>query len=515
MPAPRLRQAILEWPWYPLLIGMLPALHFWQRNFRTLGPTDGVRFALLASVVALLLMTVLRWPLRSWGRAGLVAAPLMAVLVKGAALGVVASVALLVLAVALLVVLLVRKPSVGKVGLALNAAALVLVIMPVGTRLWTGRSGQPPVPTDLFSRPVDLPAHADRAADLPDVYFILADGLTQPAVARQLFGLTPRQYTEPLERLGARILHGSRSNYPQTGLSVAATFNLAPLPDLLTIPDPQSRDRRPLGRLMADNRAVRAMRDAGYQIVSYPSGYPLARLGDVDHRHAPLLGPTFLEFYALNEGVLPLLMRALGRGPADAQYDLHRARLDYILDRLPGARAGVPDDQPVFVYTHLLAPHPPFVWGPGGSHLSSRGLYSLGDANDWAGANPGETVPYGVFWKNQATHVMQRLEATVAAILAASPRPPVIIIQGDHGSGSQLDWDRPQKSNLDERFGIFNAWILPPDLEVPLRDDQTALATFPSLFEGLFGRPMGDVSEPLVFATLKRPYTFLALTADP
>lgn len=509
MPASPPWRRLLEWPWYPLLMGTLPALHFWQRNFRTLGAADGVRFALLAAVVAVLLMVLLRWPLRSWGRAGLVAAPLMAVLVKGEAMGVAVSLGLLVLAVALLVVSWLRRPDVRAVSLALNAAALVLVVMPIGTKLMAERSERPPTPTALFDTPIDVP----EAASLPDVYFILVDGLAQPAMAQRLFGLPARTLTAPLERHGARILHGSRANYPQTGLSVAATFNLAPLPRLLSVPDVKSRDRRPLARLVADNRAVRALREAGYRVVTYPSGYPLTRLAGVDRRHEPLLGPDFLELYALNDGALPLVMRAMGRGPADGQYGLHRRRLDFILGRLPAAREGVPDDQPVFVFTHLLAPHPPFVWGPGGARLGSRGLFSLGDGNDWVQANPHETVPYGVFWKNQATYVMQRLEATVAAILAASPRPPVIIVQGDHGPGSKLNWDHPQHTNFEERFGIFNAWIVPPGLDVPLRDDQTALATFPALFAGLFGRSVGDLEEPIAFARMRYPYEFLELNA--
>ncbi|MFO7609801.1 MAG: hypothetical protein R6X35_11515, partial [Candidatus Krumholzibacteriia bacterium] len=406
-----------------------------------------------------------------------------------------------------------RRPDVAPANLALNAALLVLVAFPVGLKLREEAAMDPPQPRPgppamLATRPLARPG-------LPDVYFILVDGLGQPATVGELFGMRQGTLTDGLRRRGARVLRAARANYPQTGLSLASTLNAAPVPQLLEIPDPRSRDRRPLADLVADSRVERTFRKAGYRLVTYPSGYPLARVGEPDERRRPLVAPNFLEFYVLNDGALPLVLRALGRGPADLQYALHRHRLDYILDHLPEARQGARTDQPVFVFAHLLAPHPPFVWGPGGAPLGSRGLFSFGDGNDWTQANPGETTPYGVFWKHQAAHVMRRLEATVDAILAASPRPPVIIVQGDHGPGSHLHWDHPGRSNLTERFGIFSAWILPPGLEVPLREDMTAMATFPALFSGLFGEPFPVLEEGMWFARMKYPYEYFEATAGP
>ena len=53
------------------------------------------------------------------------------------------------------------------------------------------------------------------------------------------------------------------------------------------------------------------------------------------------------------------------------------------------------------------------------------------------------------------------MEKAIDAILEKSKTPPVIIIQGDHGPGSGLDWKSPERSCLWERTSIFNAYYLP------------------------------------------------------
>lgn len=511
-PTARLRR-LVQWPWHPLLIGTLPVLHFWRNNFRLVPLADGARLMLLAAFAALVLTALLRLVLRDWGRAALVAAPLMAVLAEGHAMGGAVSAGMLAAALVLLVVLRLKPFDAAPLNAGLNAALLVLVAFPVAAKLQAEETIHPPTTTPLFRQP--LAERAGPPAGLPDVYFLLVDGLGQPATVRPLFDIPPGTLTEGLRSRGARVLRFCHSNYPQTALSVAATFNVAPLSALLDIPEVRSRDRRPLAELVGDSRVVRAFREAGYRIVTFPSGYPLTRFANPDARRRPRLDPNFLEFYVLNDGALPLVLPLLGRGPADLQYALHRHRLDYIFDHLQDARDGARPDQPVFVFAHLLTPHPPFVWGPGGADLRSKNLFSFGDGNDWTNANRGETVPYGVFWKHQAAWVMQRLATTVDAIRAASPRPPVIIIEGDHGPGSQTNWDYPRLTNLTERFGIFSAWFLPPGLDVPLRDDMTAMATFPALFNGLFGTPQPELEEGLWFARMKYPYEYFPASTGP
>lgn len=504
---------VLLWPWHAVLLAVLPVLQFWQKNFLLLGLDSGLRLMIVGAVTAAGLVALLRVVLGDSGRAGLAAAPVVLVLVMGQAVGPTVSIAALVAALVLGAALHRFRRDVAPVTAALNAALLVLVLLPVGLRLRDDAADRGPTRLPPSSH---KPAPSLKGARTrPDVYFIMADGLGSPPVLEALFRLDARRLTAGLERRGARILAAAKANYPQTALSTASLLNLAPVTDLLEIPDTRSRDRRPLARLVADNAVARGFREAGYRIVTYPSGYPLTRFDGPDARREPRVAPDFLELYVLNEGVIPLAQRLLGRPPAAWHNAQHRRRLDYLLDNLGDARRGAAAGEPVFVFAHLLAPHPPFVRGAGGAPVSTSGLFSFGDGNDWLLANPNETVPYAAWWKNQALWTMQRLEEAVDAILAASPEPPVIIIQGDHGPGSRLDWDRPQSTDLTERFGIFSAWILPPGLEPELRDDMTAMGTFGALMAALAGRPAPPAEDGLWFARMKYPYEYLTASAGP
>jgi len=497
-----------SFPFHVCLVGAIPILHFWEKNFRLLGSGDGLRLGALYAGLALLLLGLGRLVLRDWGRSGLVVLPLMLVISSGNALGgpwvAVATAAALILAAGLLW----RPIAVGPANAVLNAVVLTLVVLPAVSSVRKSAADPPcPIPEDHPA--VVLTAAPDNGR--PDIYFILVDGMGQPAWLEQNFGIARGRLTAGLERLGFTFLADSHSNYPQTGHSTAATLNMAPIQALLRIPDDASQDRQALATLTAENRVAGALAAAGYSIVTVPSGYPLTRFASPDRIVRAPLDANFLELYLLNESVLPLGMPWFGRPPGAVPHALHRRRVTTALDGLAAARDGLPAAQPVFCFAHILAPHPPFVFGPGGAPITPRGAFSFGDGNDWRNANRGESVAYQAFWRHQAEHVVDRLVDTVARILAAAPRPPVIIIQGDHGPGAGLHWDRPLETDLQERMGIFNAWLLPAETDAALRSDLTSMNTFPVLFNALFGAELTVHEDQYWFAQMKAPYRFFTL----
>ncbi len=109
---------------------------------------------------------------------------------------------------------------------------------------------------------------------------------------------------------------------------------------------------------------------------------------------------------------------------------------------------------------------------------------------------------------------MKRLAEAVDGIMASSSRDKIIIIQGDHGPGSGLEWEKPDISNHFERFGIFNAWYTSSGQPVPLYDGMTAMNTFPLLFNTFFSAKLPLLEDRLWFARMSRPYIFIELPGD-
>jgi hypothetical protein len=502
---------ISKYPVYPFLVAALPVVHFYEANFKQLEPGDGLRMVGLFWVITGSLLILGRWLWGDVNRAAMVVAPLAVVLFLGNRVGGLIALGFLLLTVGVGVFLLRRPCDVGRGSVPLNVAMLVLVGLPCVQTFVSIRSQNSPVPTAVFTAPLEIERSSDGLPP-PDIYFLLLDALGQPEFLERKFQVPPELLSGVLESRGFQVLRSANANYQQTALSLAATLNLNYLHELLDIPDPDNADRRVLARLVAQNRAVQALKGVGYDLVTYPSGYPLTRLEEPVRRHRPLVNPSFLEYYVLEDGILPLVQPLLGLGPADFSFGLRRNRLEYVFDHLTEARTGIPEDKPVFVFAHIMAPHPPFVFSSTGEALRSRETFAFADGNHWYDIHGRDGIPYSSMYSEQLVYVMKRLGEAIDGILAASPRPPVIIVQGDHGPGSELHLERVMYSDHQERFGIFNAWYTPPGVELELEEGATALNTFPTLFNALFDAGLPLREDRFFYARMSMPYAHLELS---
>jgi hypothetical protein len=445
---------------------------------------------------------------RDWATAGVVAGLLAYLLLySGAAPG---WVAVLLCVVTVVVALLVGRIAIDWVRATpiLNASVAVLFLFPIVQTTREQIAEQAPTARAGYSEPVPLSGSGEER---PDIYYIIADGLGQPEVLSSLYGLGPEELLKRFDELGFWVAPGSRANYPQTALSLSATFNMDFVQNLLDIPDPQSDDRRPLSALVANNRIVNSLKRAGYRIVTYPTGYPLTRLADVDVERQPRLRLGFVEFHILRDSILPRAQRLFGRGPADLEFSIHRHRLRFIFRELPHAREGIATNERIFVFAHLLAPHPPFVFGRNGEALRSQARFSFRDGNHWRVEHPPGGTPYRELYRNQALYVIDRLADCVQQIIRTSTRPVVIIIQGDHGPGSQLTWDVVRSTNMAERHGIFNAWYLPQGIDVGPYPGISAVNTFRVVLNACFGADMPLLADRAWYARWIWPYAFTEL----
>lgn len=502
--------SIGSFPFYPFLLAALPVIYFVETNFRLLGAGDGIRLTIVYWIVTGLLLLLAFRVWKDMHRAALVLTPLAAVLFLAHKMGPIPVGLFLALLVGLGVFFLRRSPEMRRVSIVLNAVLLVLAGLPIVQTVIASGAKQAPSPTALFAEPLAVPPPGAGQA-LPDVYFLLLDGLGQPDYLEVEFGIPSQIVEGTLKQRGFKMLRRSQSNYPQTALSVAATFNVEYIPSLLDIPDIASRDRRPLAGLIRDNRVIRTFRDLGYDLVTFPSCYPLTTMGGATRNRHPLFAPNFLEYFTLEEGALPLVQKMAGRGPADLSYALRRHRLEYIFDNLGSARDGVGDGTPVFVFAHIMAPHPPFVFNRAGKGLPSKQSFTLADGHHWHDIHGPKAAPYPLMYSEQLTYVMKRLGEAVDAILASSPTPPVIIVQGDHGPGSRLHHEDPRATDHRERLGIFNAWYTPPGYDLAVPEGGSAINTFPQLFNAVYGARLPLLPDRFFYARMSAPYSFLEL----
>ncbi len=87
---------------------------------------------------------------------------------------------------------------------------------------------------------------------------------------------------------------------------------------------------------------------------------------------------------------------------------------------------------PIFVFVHILAPHPPIVFDAKGNLVRQNPHVAVKAGRHWRNIRE-ERTEYCHKYREEVIYLNKRTLEMVDGILAASRRPTVIILQGDHG----------------------------------------------------------------------------------
>jgi hypothetical protein len=346
------------------------------------------------------------------------------------------------------------------------------------------------------------------APEPPDIYLFVLDGYGRADVLRDIYNFDNSEFLDWLQAHGFRVAGQARSNYTQTSLSVASMLNMSYLDDLDPPLPTGSFDRTAMARLVRWSAVRRFLEGQGYAIVGLPSGYRLTELDNADYfQREPLRGATTLERLALETSGLVLLQEAArltGRPPLLPGYRAHRERLQFVAGELERL-AEMPG--PKFVFTHLLIPHPPFVFDATGAPVDQRYPFTLLDGD----AFPGTPEEYLQGYRDQVTYVNGLMRELIEAILGNALRPPVIILHGDHGPGSRLDWQSAERTDLRERSSILSAYYLPGAPTQAVYDTITPVNSFRLVLDWYFDTELGLLPDRSYYSTWERPYAFIPI----
>jgi hypothetical protein len=241
----------------------------------------------------------------------------------------------------------------------LNVFAALLVVIPGASAIWMrmNESFEP-------RRETAVPTVVSRGSK-PDIYFIVLDGYARTDVMKELYGFDNEPFLQRLERSGFFVSRQSYSNYCQTRLSLASTLN-ANYVD--TIVSPGSADLLPLDDAIHSNLVRRTLKPLGYKFVSFATDFSPTEILDAD---------VFLRPDTPRAGFFQLLveMTPLAAWRSEVQHNDRfrtlRDRILFVFDHLRDVPA-IPE--PTFTFVHLMAPHPPFVFGEHGEDVSPRSL---------------------------------------------------------------------------------------------------------------------------------------------
>ena len=471
--------------WLPCLVAVLASAALWGAAW--LFVRDAARSSLFATAAVLSLswfgdLEAALSPLsRSFGRPAAVAATWTV----WAALGI------------FLCALSLRKwRQSARVAAFLNVAAVLLVavtLVSIGVFHWRVQDARPQTERSQVVRPLSA---------RPDVFFVLLDGFGREDVLVERYGMAGGLESE-LESLGFVVARGARANYVQTELSLASSLNMAHIRDLVTPVGDANAERALLDRLIDQSEVAATFRSLGYKFVAVTTGFPALNFPSADLQIGSEMGTSLYV-----DALLRKTPFRPSRWRLQSQFDSRRALLHGAFDHL--GRLAPRTDAPRFVFVHVFAPHPPFVFGANGESVNPPGHYTIEDGSHFV-ANVASADAYRAGYADQAAYLSKLLVRSLRTVIEKQPGC-VVIVQSDHGPKSALDHESLVATDVNECFPILSAFYAPESVRGKLSDEGTPVNDFRAVFSGLFSMEYEPLADASFYSTWSRPLEFTDVT---
>jgi hypothetical protein len=374
----------------------------------------------------------------------------------------------------------------------LNVITAVALVFPLGQiGVFTVRSLSARSENIQKARITNLTLPSGRPA--PDIYYIILDAYARDDVLKKEFDLDTIPFLSQIEQLGFYIARCSQSNYAQTQLSLSSSLNMNYLQDLVPGYSPDQKTRVGLEEMIHHSAVRRAFEGLGYKIVAFETGFKgtqwedadlyLSPSSDILHSMQIAGGPNGFEVMLMRSSagllladgatVLPKFLQPDFDNPRKIHRDLVLFDLEQLaqLPQMPG---------PKFVFAHLVIPHPPYVFGANGEFTDFDKDYVPG-------------------YRDQVIYLNTRLLELLPKMIASSPIPPIIILQGDHGSIG---------SKPGTRTSNFNAYFLPDGAIRSLYPSISPANSFRVVFNQFFGGNYTLLEDVSYYSIYSAPFDF-------
>ena len=391
-----------------------------------------------------------------------------------------------------------NKKLVTDVLTAVAAGAVILPLFTTASTLFANQRDLGLVQKWQSEQPL---IHLAKGTAQPDIYYLILDGYGRADILRESYGFDNSDFLSALTERGFFIGESSRSNYMQTALSLASSMNLEYV-NFLSKADNDSR--APAYELLEASRLRITLDEAGYEIVNIASPILFTQFTNFDQYYTPG-NPVLTEFEKLilsTTALAPLMKDSEILLPG---HESHRVYTLHSFDKL-GDLAASPG--PKFVITHVVGPHPPFVFDADGNPIQSDQPYVVNDATGF----PGSRQDYIHGYIEELNFINTLTLRSVDIILKNSTRPVIIIIQGDHGPGAYTNLNIEEVSCHHERSAILNAYYFPDQNYAALPVDITPVNTFRFIFNQYFETRLPLLENHVYFSYWNDPYNFVEVT---
>lgn len=347
------------------------------------------------------------------------------------------------------------------IGELLTIISLLLVIFQVGMGLWTlsyhslifSGSGK-------YLKKIALTKENHKGRPLPSIFYIILDAYAGGKELKNILGFDNSNLFNYLESRGFYVGENSHCNFSWTLLSMSATLNMQYLPmeqskkgeDIFELKQAIS-----FSELIQFSQVTEFFKSIGYHIVN---------LSNMNTES------IYYKDSYWNSFVVELLKKTIISRPFAENYIEGMLKRQEVKKQFKDLENVLQIEGPVFVYAHILVPHPPYVFSRDGSKPGFTSMVLQIESEK-------------ILYLDQVVFINGAIEKLVEKILSKSKTPPIIIIQGDHGA-PRLTSDSIKNEEL--RMGILNAYYFPGNGNQLLYTSITPVNSFRVILNQYFGQ---------------------------
>jgi hypothetical protein len=282
----------------------------------------------------------------------------------------------------------------------------------------------------------------------PHIFHIIMDEYGQAENLHDLYHYDNSPFLSSLKDMEFYVADSANANYSNTVPAVASVLNYAYLSSLVHSGDDQvSYDE--IRQWISNCRLKELLHEHGYRFVSLPTGFYSTNF--------PQYSDIFVEHGRQTEFERTLLDLTIAPTAASLR-DRERRRILSTLHSLPELAR---QKQPLYVFAHILAPHPPFVFDENGNDPGSGNFYGLLSADELLKAANISRKEYARRYIAQLHHINKLLQDSIREMIRNSSVSPIIIIHGDHGGGAYSTHEDADQTYYKDRMGILCAVRIP------------------------------------------------------
>ncbi|HSK66782.1 MAG TPA: hypothetical protein VK888_07625 [Anaerolineales bacterium] len=285
----------------------------------------------------------------------------------------------------------------------------------------------------------------------PDIYVIVLDSYARQDVLEVIYQYDNSEFTDWLQERGFYVATENHSNYVQTPYSMASFWNFDYLP---TWELAQEYDQY-LYQPIQSNRVFHLLDEIGYTTISMKGSIHYAEIRNADMYLSSFLPLNDFETLLLVDSPFEPLSNIFDLRLPLHTYKVHRQQIYDQLELLKEIPAVV--QSPKIVYTHILSPHPPFVFDQEGKVNEIDRPFTLAEG----AAIQGGSSAYVNGYREQVHYISTEIMKVIDVILNMSKIPPIIVVMGDHGPASQFNFDMNNPGCTWERTSNLYAVLLP------------------------------------------------------